>query len=188
MRRSTPSNRLREAVLRLHRAQETRGDLPQTHGFRVQVIKDVLFGEIDTEPGEFQLLPALLQEFLALGLGHGFGEAADHHHHRVDDLAGELLDHHLAGLAHLHHLLGQIRGGLDYSQDVPHRVIGACPKMKSGAARKKKCRILSLIWAMTCISSRSLCAVGGTSAPKQPSTALLEAVCGAYRGRCRRYG
>jgi hypothetical protein len=31
-------------------------------------------GEIDAEPGEFQLLSAPVQEFLALGLGHGFGE------------------------------------------------------------------------------------------------------------------
>lgn len=42
----------------------------------------------------------------------------------MDGPAGEVLQHHGTLLPHLHHLLGDIRGCLNYAHHVAHRVVG----------------------------------------------------------------
>jgi hypothetical protein len=56
----------------------------------------------------------------------------------MDHLAGELLYHHLAAVAHLDHRFGQFRRLPNNSDDVSDRVVAISPKNEIGGGKKEE--------------------------------------------------
>jgi hypothetical protein len=56
----------------------------------------------------------------------------------MDHLTGELLNHHLAAVAHLNHCPGQIRRLPGNSDDVSDRVVAISPKNEIGGGKKEE--------------------------------------------------
>ena len=105
----------------------------------IQVLReDILLGELHRKLGELQQFLGRGEHLPAVGFGEGLAHPARHGESGMDGPTGKPLQHLGPQMAHVDHLLGNVRGGLEDAHHVPHRIVGVGTDDKVGGRQKVK--------------------------------------------------